>query len=251
MLHIANIINSTIASSVQGWRGTSSSQNVEQPDGKLFLFDREGDPACRLVRETITSLNLDVMIMPCPLGGANIKQLAENSGTSEVPVLYDANVEEQRIGANEIIQYLYKQYRGCDAPERVRVTKKRLAMSKLSSLTRLNAGTIARPSRGAAQPLRLYSFESSPFSRIVRELLCELELPYELVTLGKQQRADMGPAKLRFNVGAYVPIPGSKREAFNAKHGNVQVPFLEDPNTGVELFESQVIVGYLKREYAL
>jgi len=32
--------------------------------------------------------------------------------------------------------------------------------------------------------------------------------------------------------------------------GNVQVPYLEDPNTGKALFESADIMAYLEREYA-
>lgn len=249
MLHAINIINSTIASSIRGWRGTSSTQSDLQPEQALFLFDREGDPACRLVRETLTALNLDVTVMPCPLGGKNIRRLRHDIKDDVVPVLFDANVEERRTGAEEIIKYLYKQYKGIDAPNRCLPGKKALRASKLSTLLRLNAGVKARSSKGAELPLRLYSFESSPFSRIVRERLCELELPYQLINLGKQQRADMGPAKLRFNIGKYTPVINSKRALFNAEHGNVQVPYLEDPNTGAGLFESSEIIEYLKLHY--
>jgi len=251
MLHTINIINSTLASSIRGWRGTSCTQSLLQPSQELFLFEREGDPECRLVRETLTALNLDVTIMPCPLGGKNIRRLRHEVKSETVPVLFDANVEEHRTGAEEIIKYLYKQYKGVAAPARSLPNKKALRASKLSSLLRLNAGTTARKTQGAELPLKLYSFESSPFSRPVRELLCELELPYKLINLGKQQRADMGPAKFRFNIGTYKPIENSKRDQFNAEHGNVQVPYLEDPNTGAGLFESDEIIRYLKLHYAI
>ena len=59
----------------------------------------------------------------------------------------------------------------------------------------------------------------------------------------------MGSAKLRFSLKAYEPIKNTKRDAFFKKHGNVQVPFLIDPNTGVELFESVDIVKYLDKTY--
>ncbi|KZX75220.1 hypothetical protein A3715_14705 [Oleiphilus sp. HI0009] len=250
MLHTINVLNSTFASIARSWRGTSSTKEHYQPEKPIILFDREGDPECRLVRETLTALNLDVTIMPCPIGGENIKQLRRDSGTDQVPVLYDTNVEESRKGASDIIQYLFKQYKGVDAPSRTQITPQQLRRSKLSSLLRLNAGIKAKPSKSAQQPLTLYSFESSPFSRIVRERLCELELPYQLINLGKQQKADMGPAKFRFHRGEYRPVPESKREAFLEKWGNVQVPFLVDPNTDKNLFESAKIVDYLNQQYA-
>lgn len=250
MRHFVNILNSTLASSVRGWRGTSSTHAQLQPAGTLYLFDREGDPECRLVREALTGLNLDVMIMPCPIGGRNIRQLQKDAGSDQLPALVDSNSDDRLVGAEAIISHLYKTYKQCEVPQSMRVSAKKLRTSRMSSLLRLNAGSKARASSPAAQPLVLYSFESSPFSRIVRELLCELELPYLLINLGKQQRADMGPAKLRLNIGPYEPIKNSKREAFHKQHGNVQVPYLEDPNTGVALFESADIVDYLKREYA-
>lgn len=249
MRHLVNILNSTLASSVRGWRGTSSTHAKLQPDDTLYLFDREGDPECRLVREALTGLNLDVMIMPCPTGGRNIKQLEKDVGSDQIPALFDSNTSDRLVGAKDIISHLYRVYKGSEVAESMQVSANKLATSKISSLLRFNAGLKARPSSPPGKPLVLYSFESSPFSRIVRELLCELELPYYLINLGKQQRADMGPAKLRMNIGPYEPVKNSKREAFFKQHGNVQVPYLEDPNTGTALFESADIVDYLKGEY--
>jgi glutathione S-transferase len=80
------------------------------------------------------------------------------------------------------------------------------------------------------RPLELYSFEASPFSRIVREALCELELPY-----------------LLHNVAGGSP----GRDAFVERSGRMMVPWLSDPNTGNELFESADIVAYLEETYAL
>ena len=86
-------------------------------------------------------------------------------------------------------------------------------------------------------------------ARLVRERLCQLELPYRLINLGKQQWADMGPAAMRIKPGKYKPLPNSKRDEFLKKYGKVQVPFLIDPNTGVEMFESADIVSYLDHTY--
>jgi glutathione S-transferase len=42
-----------------------------------------------------------------------------------------------------------------------------------------------------------------------------------------------------------------KRQELLDKRGYFQVPYLEDPNTGVYLFESKDIIEYLEKTYAL
>jgi len=93
---------------------------------------------------------------------------------------------------------------------------------------RAGSGGRARPSTAPAQPLELWSFEGSPYARRAREVLCELELPYVL-----------------HNVGKGSP----KRDELRARAGKVQVPYLEDPNTGTKMFESRDIVRYLRTTY--
>jgi glutathione S-transferase len=252
MRHTVNIINSTFASFLTSWRGTGSSKKNFQPPESLILFDQEADPECRNVREVLTELNLDVTIMPCPIGGKNFRYLKKASGLESLPVLYDTNVDEWRHGKHEIIAYLYKQYKGSAVPKRILgLTKVDAMRSQAASWLRLNSGSTVRKAKQAQTPLTLYSFESSPFSRPVRELLCELELPYHLINLGKQISADNGPAVFRFSLKPYSPLANSKREAFFNEHGNVQVPYLVDPNTDTALFESKAILTYLKNQYAL
>jgi glutathione S-transferase len=64
----------------------------------------------------------------------------------------------------------------------------------------------------------------------VREALSSLELPYRLHNVAKGS---------------------AKRAAFVERSGRMQVPYLADPNSGVEMFESADIVAYLERSYAL
>ena len=87
-----------------------------------------------------------------------------------------------------------------------------------------------RPSKAPATPLELYSFEASPFCRLVRETLCELELPYLLHNVAKGS---------------------ARRDAFVELSGKMQVPYLVDPNTGIEMFESTDIIAYLEATYGL
>ena len=64
----------------------------------------------------------------------------------------------------------------------------------------------------------------------MREVLSSYEIPYRL-----------------HNVGRGSP----SRAAFVERSGKMQVPYLADPNTGVELFESADIVAYLERSYGV
>lgn len=252
MKRMFDVTSSVIASTMRSWRGTTSSKKTRLPVQPLQLFDQEADAACRLVREAMTELNLDAMIYPVPEHGtrhqARLKDLA---GDITIPFLYDPNSGQKITGVDAIVTYLFSQYRGTNAPKVLQGSPHNLRMASLASKARLNAGKYAKASVAPEQYLTLYSFESSPYSRLVRESLCELEIPYLLINLGKQQRQDMGPAKMRMTLKPYKPLPGTKRDKFFAKHHDVMVPFLEDPNTGVELFESAQIQKYLKLHYSL
>lgn len=43
----------------------------------------------------------------------------------------------------------------------------------------------------------------------------------------------------------------TKRDELLARVGTFQVPYLEDPNTGVKMFESAAMVEYLESTYSL
>lgn len=251
--HTLNVLGSVVASSLRLWRGTMGRRESDQPAELPILFDRENAEACRLVREALTELNLDVMILPVPEGGRRFcERLRTLSGDTAVPFLLDPNTGEQRGGAASINAYLFERYgHGSAIPSALQPSPWSLRLARLAGQVRGEHGRQSTPSsaRQDVQPLTLYSFESSPYSRPVRERLCELELPYRLVNLSKQQRADLGPAVQRLHLGDYRPLPGSKRERFLAVHGRVQVPYLEDPNTGIALFESRAILRYLETTY--
>ena len=84
----------------------------------------------------------------------------------------------------------------------------------------------------------------------MREVLCELEIPYVLHNVAKERWQDQGPAILRLKPGKYVPLAGGKREQVLKVMGdNIQVPYLQDPNTDTQLFESEDIIRYLRHHY--
>ena len=99
-----------------------------------------------------------------------------------------------------------------------------------AGVLRPGLGIYYRKARAPERPLELWSFEASPYCRIAREALCSLELPYRLHNVAKGSPS---------------------REAFVERSGRMMVPYLADPNTGVEMFESADIVAYLERTYAL
>lgn len=245
-----DITTSVLASTLMGWKGSTGSRKVELPAQPIELFDREGCAYCRLVREAFTELNLDVKIIPVPLGGDRYSvQLQELSGSNKVPFMRDPNTDEKLGSSDRIIEYLFQTYAHKSMPPHLQSTISNLLRSKAATIVRGSLGLESIPSRQAEEALTLYSFESSPFSRLVRERLSELQIPYTLINIGKQQRADVGPSNFRLHLGEYKPLPNTKRSAFYAEHGNVQVPYLIDPNTGVDMFESADILKYLEQTY--
>lgn len=247
-----DVSSSVLASTVRQWRGTVASKKVRLPAQRPVLFDREGDAECRLVREALTELNLDVDVLPIPEGGDRyLPYLKEFSGGDAIPFLYDPNTGGKHAGAEAIIAYLFRRYGQKEPPAALQPNLVNTLASRLATELRFGGGTRMLPSRQPKKCLTLFSFESSPYSRLVREKLSELQLPYILVNLGKQQRSDMGPAKARLTLKKYQPLPNTKRDEFFKLHGDVQVPYIVDPNTGRAMFESADIVNYLMSEYGL
>ena len=242
------LIRSVLASTVRGWRGTQVVRQAKAPAQLLVVYDRENDPQCRLLRELLTELQLDALIRPCPFGG---KRFASKlpKGVA-LPVLVDADVAVELVGLQACLAHVLHHYADIDRGSGLLGSVPMQITSKLASALRGEAGLQAQPSRAPRKPLELYSFESSPYSRLVRERLCELELPWILRNFGKEQLADWGPPTHRFTTKPWTPKPGGRREKMLEDTGKAQVPYLIDPNRNVELFESVKILEHLDRHYA-
>ncbi|HMX16456.1 MAG TPA: glutathione S-transferase N-terminal domain-containing protein [Rhodocyclaceae bacterium] len=250
--HQAAVLGSVLASTLTAWRGTRVVKAAAPPSRLLQLYDMEGCPYCRIVREALTALALDAQIYPCPKGGKRYRKKAEAlSGRMQFPLLVDPNTETAMLESTAIVDYLFRTYGGGPPPRSYRPGALTGKLAAMATAVRVMRGLRYRPARRPRRSLALWSFESSPYSRLVRERLTELELPYVLHNLGKEQWADMGPAAMRLRPGPYRPKPGGRREEVLGRLGRVQVPYLEDPNTGVRMFESADIVDYLEKQYAL
>ena len=209
--------------------GWSVAHAGPRPERLLELYEFEACPFCRKVREMLCVLDLDVMVFPCPRNGTRFRPRAkELGGRAMFPYLVDPNTATALYESDDINRYLAKTYGDGTVPLALSLGPLTTLSSMVGSAFRVGHGGVARPSRAPAQPLELYSFEISPYCRIAREALCELEIPYVL-----------------HNVAKGSP----KRAAFEAMSGRMMVPYLIDPNTGTSMFESAAIIGYLRETY--
>ncbi|EYF02963.1 glutathione S-transferase N-terminal domain-containing protein [Chondromyces apiculatus] len=201
-----------------------------RPEKPLELYEFEACPFCRKVREALTALDLDAVIYPCPKDGPRYREeIRRRGGKAQFPYLVDPNTGKEMYESDAIVRYLAEQYGTGRVPFGLSLGPITNLVSTSTSLWRLSHGRLYRAARAPEKPLELYSFELSPYCRIVREALCELEIPY-----------------LLHNVGKGSP----RRDAFVARAGKMQVPWLHDPNTDRSLYESADIVAYLNATYA-
>jgi glutathione S-transferase len=230
MMRALDVTTSLAATLARLGAGAAVGPLGKRPEQLLELFDFEACPYCRKVREALTVLDLEAMVYPCPKGGTRFRpRLQDHGGKVQCPYLIDPNTDTALYESDDIIAYLFRTYGTGPAPLALTLGPLTLASSALASLARLTKGETRVPARAPARPLELWSFEASPFCRLAREALTSLELPY-----------------LLHNVGKNSP----RRAAFVARSGKMMVPYLVDPNTGAEMFESGAIVAYLRRTYA-
>lgn len=201
-----------------------------RPERMLELFEFESCPFCRKVREALSILDLDAMVYPCPQNGPRFRpEAVRRGGKSQFPYLVDPNTGRELYESDVIVGYLFATYGDSNVPWMLSLPVVTDLTSGLASAARMTAGRTYRAANAPEKPLELWSFEASPYCRLVRERLCELEIPYVL-----------------HNVAKGSP----RRTAFVERSGKMMVPYLADPNTGREMFESAGIVDYLEATYA-
>ena len=260
VIHQLKVVQALVSAIVEGGRGTSGTAFPKQPEKALKLYEFEGSPFCRRVREVFTLLNLDYEVYPCPKGGTVFRnQVKTLGGKTRFPFLIDENTGDQLYESQDIIHHLFKHYgKTGKTPKQYSNYPKLPYVAFVGTLVNGARGVfINKNAKGRAQPeqlLELWGFEASPYTRIVRGELTELELPFKFHNVAKERWQDMGPAVIRLKPGKYIPLEGGKREQIVKQWGrakkDIQVPYLEDPNTGVKMFESKKIVEYLRQQYS-
>jgi len=230
MSRMLDVVTSFAASTSRAGSGMAVAGAGRRPARLLELYDFEACPFCRKVREALSILDLDAMVYPCPKDGPRFRATVRSrGGKAQFPWLVDPNTGREMYESDDIVRYLFTTYGDGTVPLLLATPVLRDVTSMLASAWRPGAGSRYRAAHRPAQPLELWSFEASPYCRLVRETLSSLELPYVL-----------------HNVAKGSP----RREAFVARTGKMMVPYLADPNTGTALFESADIVAYLERTYA-
>jgi glutathione S-transferase len=201
-----------------------------RPALPLVLYEFEACPFCKKVREALSMLDLDVVVKPCPKGGTAFrKYVKDNFGKAQFPYLVDPNTDFSGYESGEIIKYLFATYGGSTSTVPFILGPVGGAFAGFSAIAAGGRGlrreAVVVP---APQPLELWAYEPSPFCRVVRERLCELEIPYLMHS---------------------TPRGSPNRQRLRELTGRIQVPYLVDPNTGIKMFESAEIVSYLTSVY--
>lgn len=202
-----------------------------QPLKALQLYEFEACPFCRRVREALTELDLSAEVYPCPKGSLKHREIVRRYGGKEqFPYLIDPNTGVSLYESGDIVKYLFQQYGNGNDPS-PGLLESTLFTGWVPTILRAGRGmTLWEKSKPelAAERLELFSYENSQYARIVREGLCELELPYILHNAGK------GSSQIK----TLLQFSGSDK-----------VPYLIDPNTGVCLDNHKEIISYLFRTY--
>ncbi|KAL8516952.1 hypothetical protein ACS0TY_015267 [Phlomoides rotata] len=214
-----------------GFKLKESSKLGPRPEKPIEIYEFESCPFCRKVREIASFLDLDVLYYPCPRNGPNFRPKAvQMGGKQQFPYMVDPNTGVSMYESDEIIKYLVGKYGDGNVPLLLSLGLLTTLTEGLAMIGRMGKGSFYTPSKLPPKPLEIWAYEASPFCKVVREVLVELELPHILHSCAR----------------------GSpKRQIIYERVGHFQVPYLEDPNTGVQMFESADIIDYLRATYAL
>jgi glutathione S-transferase len=199
-----------------------------RPRGRLELYEFEGCPYCRKVREALSILDLDALIRPCPKGGQRFRpELLRRGGKAQFPYLVDPDAGVELYESDAIVRHLFDRYGDGRVPRLLRAGVLTDATAMAASLARAGAGAFRQPARAPALPLELYGYEASPACRLVRERLSVLELPWLLHSRAR---------------GSRRPLPAG------VAHG--ALPHLVDPNSGRAFTGASAILRHLDETWA-
>lgn len=76
----------------------------------LVLYNMEGSPYCRKVREALSELDLEHVVRNVPKGSPKRTTLVERGGKMQVPYLIDPNTDRALYESDDIVAYLDAEY---------------------------------------------------------------------------------------------------------------------------------------------
>lgn len=269
--HTIKSLQATTSTLLRGGKGNMGTPTPMQPEKPLILYEHEACPYSRRVREVMTYLNLDFESRPSPHEGHVYRdELKELAGKAQVPFLIDENTDDKMLDSQAIIDHLFAHYsKEGSTPHKYQNPygdDNATLVNKATSMVSMMRGVKAdHPEKNLARGkpeklLHLYGFEASPFCRLVREKLSELEVGYINHNVAREKIEDIGAFGKRINLSVfsaprnpdeYRPIKGGKRERIKSEvmNGKLQFPYLIDPNTDTQMYESQDIIDYLDGNY--
>ncbi|KAK1300207.1 hypothetical protein QJS10_CPB13g01112 [Acorus calamus] len=171
-------------------------------------------------------------VYPCPKGSVRHREVVRCiGGKDQFPFLVDPNTGISMYESGDIVKYLFQQYAHGKNPS-TGLLESTLFTGWMPTILRVGRGMSLwerAPVEPPLQKLELFSVENNPFARIVREALCEFELPYILYNVGEGS---------------------SKTESLLQLSGSRKVPYLIDPNTETQLGDYKKILSYLFETYS-
>lgn len=205
--------------------------NYTRPKKPLVLYEYEGNPQCKKVREACALLDLSVEFRPCPgaISGFSDLLVSATKGRREVPFMVDPNpsmYKPELLGSQNIVTHLFDTY-GPGAESAPKALISGGAPTNTGSKTAPNA----RRDNNKMKAITLYGWEGAKPVTPVRAYLDKLGLAHVFIPCS--------------------PDSPNRKLLEKRTKGIYQVPYLVDPNTGIEMFESAEIVKYLEKVYTV
>ena len=197
--------------------GAGAAGQAAENKEPIILYEFEGCPFCRIVREAVSEAGVAAVVRPCPKAGKRFRPaVKEMGGKAQFPYLIDPNKDIRMYESSDIAAHMRNNYGGKSRPLVHWMGPLNLLTSQLANMLRLMSGTLPRKSAAPDQLLEFTGSERHPGARLVRERLCEMQVEYLW-----RPRANEGGASLR----------------------------LYDPNTGESRTGSLAIRQYLNKTY--
>jgi glutaredoxin len=230
--------------------------HCNRPKKTLILYQFEGCPFCRKVRETLSVLALDVIINPCPRTSLKEYGISESSryrgeavtlsGKCMFPFLIDPNFNPplRILESTDIIRHLWTHYGNqATLPINSKIANLFNIHYFLPSLLRPlpRMGICRIPAHKPKRKLELWSYEANPFARLVREVLDSFEISYYLYNI---------PIGCTYKRDLYISEYYDYISTLNHKLGFIEIPLLYDPNNNLILCNHIIIIDYLYKTYA-
>ena len=238
IMEIIQTAGSYIAGVLRPGRGVmvspAAKKDVINKEAPLILYSYEGNQFCRLVRETLTELDVVYELRNVGKESPRRSELASiTGGSTQCPYIVDPSTGTSMAESADIIRYLYKTYGRWTPPNELLQwasdTIIPLVSPLFSSLAPIQAGSNREDTASYQQELEaaksniedetkanavvVYTYKLSPFCTEATSLLDNLGIEYKEISLG-----------LEWIPGLITPEGSLKRAALLDMTGQSSLP---------------------------